>query len=140
MMAERGPVLAQMLPGQNSPQNLKSDDMIDRDPFHAVIANGKEEGIEGVAQCGNSARDVFGDQAGRGAGAVCPQDVTGKKNEQGHGERRGQPDPLATTIGVRAFKNGPEMDNGEQKEQLAGIEMERAERVAKRNKQIKRTG
>ena len=137
---ERGPVPAQMLPGKNSPHYPESYDMVDIDPFHSVSGDGKKEVIQAVAYYWNGGDDIFGDQTGRGAGAVCPQDVAGKEKEQGHGERGGQPDPLSLVITPRTFKDGPEVDNGEEKEELAGIEMERAEIIAKRNKQIERAG
>ena len=35
--AERGAVAAQMVPGQKSPADFKADNMVDIDPFHAVI-------------------------------------------------------------------------------------------------------
>ncbi len=111
--------------------------MIDIDPLHAVIANGKKEIVEDAAHPGNGADDIFGNQAGGGAGAVCPQDVTGKEDEQGHRQRGDQPDPLPAAISICPVQDGPEMDQHQQEEQLAGIEMQRAERCAKRNKHIK---
>lgn len=136
MMAERGAVFAQMFPGQNPPHDPEPYDMIDIDPFHAVVGNGKKEIVEDAANSWNGADDIFGDQAGGRAGAVCPQDVTGKEDEQGHRQRGNQPDPLPSAIGICPVQDGPEMDQDQQEEQLAGIEMQRAERCAKRYKHI----
>lgn len=136
MMAERSAVSAQMFPGQNPPHDLKTYDMIDIDPFHAVIGNGKKKIIEDAANHWNGADDIFGNQAGGRSSAVCPQDIAGKEDEQGYRQGGNQPDPLPSAIGVCPVQDGPEMDQDQQKEQLAGIEMQRAERGAKRNKHV----
>ncbi len=140
MLAEGGPVFSQMLPGKDSPYETEADDMIDIDPLHTVIADGKEEIIQGAAHSGNGGNDIFGNQAGGGAGAVSPQDVAAEEQKQSNWQGGGQPDPLGPAIGVAMFEDGPEMDDGEQEEELAGIEMERTEIVAKRDKHIKRAG
>ena len=102
MLSERCTVFAQVFPGKNAPDDPESDDMVDIDPLHAVIGDGKEEIVEGVAYNRNGDDNVFSDQAGRGAGAVGAQDIAGKEKKQGYGDGGGQSGPLPAVIGVGA--------------------------------------
>lgn len=120
VLCDMGPILTEMIPTEDAPEDAQADEMVGIDLFQAILKSGKEQGIEIFAQQGHGKADIFSDDTGIFARGIAAQHIAGKEQEQGHGQTEHQRQPFAIGEAQITFinKDRDKVGQAQEKEKL----------------------